>query len=96
MTYSTSTPPVLVVQGGVGNQFPAIWAYNSTDAASDVDADGYITNGKKLGMKLGDIVMVTDTNASPRITTTHMVAAVNSDGSVDLSDGVTIASTDSD
>jgi hypothetical protein len=96
MSYSTSSPPKLVVCA-IGNNSPAIWTYESTDGASDVDADGYITNGKKLGMKLGDIVLVTDTNASPRITTTHMVASVSTtDSSVDLSDGVTIASTDSD
>jgi hypothetical protein len=86
-----------MLQGGVGNQHPAQWSYESEDASTAVDADGYITNGKKLGMKVGDIVYVTDTNASPLITTTHIVTAVNSDNSVDLSDlGATVGSTDSD
>jgi hypothetical protein len=95
MAYSTSSPPKLVMTP-IGNNSPWLWTYETEDGAATVDADGYFTNGKKLGMKLGDLVWVTDTNASPRITTSHMVTAVNSDGSVDISDGVTLASTDSD
>ncbi len=97
MSYSTSTPPKLVFQS-FGNSGPALWTYESTDAASVVDASGYITNGGALGMKLGDLVWVTDTDASPRITTSHMVASVSATypGAVDLSDGVTLASTNSD
>jgi hypothetical protein len=98
MTYSTSTPPVLVVQGGVGNQFPAIWAYNTTDTATTVDASGYITNGKALGMKVGDIVIVTETDASPPVVTSHRVVSVSSTwpGAVDLADGVSLGSTNTD
>lgn len=98
MAYSTSNPPRLVlpsftnVSGEMG-----IWQYDSTDAAATVDADGYITNGKALGMKVGDLVQVTDTDASPVIVTTHRVVAVNSNGSVDLSNGdTTVTGTDSD
>jgi hypothetical protein len=88
MPYSTSNPPRLVlpsftnVSGEIGT-----WDYSSTDAGSAVDASGYITNAKALGMKVGDIVRVTDTDASPVIVTLHRVVAINTNGSADLTDG---------
>ncbi len=88
MAYSTSNPPRLTVpsftnvSGEIGR-----WDYSSTDAASAVDASGYITNAKALGMKVGDVVTVCDTDASPPILTSHRVVAVNTDGSADLTDG---------
>lgn len=83
MAYSTSNPPSLI---GAGIGGPGkIWKYESTDGATDVDADGYITNAKALGMTVGDLVFVRDTNASPTITTMHTVVAINSNGSADLS-----------
>ena len=85
-----------MLQGGVGNQHPATWSYESEDASTVVDAAGYITNASKLGMKVGDIVYVTDTNASPIIVTTHVVTAITA-GAADLSDlGATLGSTNSD
>jgi hypothetical protein len=90
MAYSTSNPPRLVVpsftnvSGEIG-----LWDYSSTDAGTSVDASGYITNAKSLGMKAGDIVRVTDTDASPVTVTSHRVVAINTDGSADLTDGNT-------
>lgn len=94
MSYSTSNPPRLMVQA-LGGSGPNIWSYNSTDAAADVDAANYITNGGSLGMKVGDLVFVTDNNASPVITTLHQVSATG-DGTTDLNDLTTITQTDSD
>lgn len=83
MAYSTSNPPYLVTKaiGGKGN----IWRYESTDAAAVVDGDGYITNAKALGMKVGDTVQVVDTDAVPVITTNHTVVEIKANGSADLS-----------
>lgn len=94
MAYATSNPPRLIVQGLAGTT-PNIWAYSSTDAAADVDAANYITNGGSLGMKVGDLVFVTDTDASPVITTLHQVSATG-DGTTDLNNLTTITQTDSD
>ncbi len=94
MAYSTSSPPRLMVQA-IGGDGPNIWAYSSTDGAADVDAANYITNGGSLGMKVGDLVFVTDTNASPVVTTMHQVSATG-DGTTDLNDLTTITQTDSD
>ena len=94
MAYDTATPPRLLVAavGGAGMQ---VWTYSSTDAAADVDAANYFTNGGSLGLKVGDIIFVTDTNASPVITTLHQVSATG-DGTTDINDLTTITQTDSD
>lgn len=98
MAYSTSSPPACIVPA-ISGTGPSVWTYDSTDAASVVRVTGYITNAGALGMKVGDIVFVTDTDASPRITTTHIVASVSATwpGAADLSDtGATAGSTNSD
>lgn len=93
MAYSTSNPPSLMIQEVGGGR--RIWSYRSTDAAATVDGANYITNGGSLGMKVGDLVFVTDTDASPVITTLHQVSATG-DGTTDLNDLTTITQTDSD
>ena len=90
MPYSTSNPPSLVSVApltGAGQ----VWAYRSTEPSTTVDAIGYITNAKALGMWVGDLVRVTDTNIGK--TTTHYVASISVAGAADLSDGTTIGST---
>ena len=94
MAYATSNPPKLLVQN-LGGGIPNIWTYASTDAAATVDAANYITNGGSLGLKVGDLMFVTDTDASPVITTLHQVSATG-DGTTDLNDLTTITQTDSD
>ena len=89
--YSTTNPPVAISQTIAG---PKIWIYQSTDAAATVDASGYFTDGYNRGMRQGDLCLVTDTDASPVITTSHVVNVTGT--TVDLSDGVTIGSTNSD
>jgi|SRR4051812_4185675 hypothetical protein len=91
--YLTSAPPVLLVPS-FDNASPcmSIWTYSSTDNAATVDASGYITNGGALGMKVGDIVISYDNDATPPLASTHTVVTVSSTypGAVDLSNGVTI------
>jgi hypothetical protein len=91
MTYASTNPPVMISQTVAG---PKIWIYQSTDGASTVDASGYFTDGYNRGMRQGDICLVTDTDASPVITTSHVVNVTGT--TVDLSDGVTLGSTNSD
>lgn len=94
MAYSTDTPPQLLVQG-IGGVGPSIWTYSSTDAAATVDAANYITNGGELGLAVGDLMYVIDTDASPKIVTLHQVSATG-DGTTDLNDLTTITQTDTD
>lgn len=94
MTYATSNPPALISTSLDGTG-PNQWVYRSTDAAATVDAANYFTNGGSLGMRVGDLVWVTDTDASPVITTLHQVSATG-DGTTDLNDLTTVTQTDSD
>lgn len=94
MAYATTNPPKLMTVGIAGKG--KIWFYESTDAASVVDADGYITNAKKLGMAVGDLVLAADTDATPYTLTTHVVTEINTDGSANLSNAGATHGTDSD
>lgn len=94
MAYSTSNPPSLFSQS-IGGLAGKQWLYRSTDAAATVDGANYITNGGTLGMAIGDLVYVIDTDASPPILTIHQVSATG-DGTTDLNDLTTVTQTDSD
>ncbi|HAT2607131.1 TPA: hypothetical protein I8235_000040 [Kluyvera intermedia] len=54
MAYSTTNPPALLMDRVMGGG--AVWSYISADARATVVGAGYFTNGKNLGMKLGDVV----------------------------------------
>ncbi len=95
MAYATSNPPRLMLSGIGSSTSPQIWWYRSTDAAATVDAANYITNGGDLGLRVGDVMYVTDTDASPPITTLHQVSATGN-GTTDLNDLTTITQTDTD
>lgn len=85
MSYSTSNPPKLLVPRiGDGN---ALWLYASTDVHTDVDATDYFTNGKKLGMKVNDVVIVVKTSATIGATL-HVVQEVDSDGNATVSSAI--------
>lgn len=76
MAYSTSSPPIRIV-GGIDGI--SLWLYQSADAAATVKAANYITNAKDLGMKVGDAVIILDTNTP--LSTLAIVSAVASTGS---------------
>lgn len=87
MAYSTDNPPALMSGPltGPGKK----WSYRSTDPASDVDASGYFTNGDALGMEVGDVVDVCDTDTSTTMSI-HRVTAVTAGGAATVSGGVVI------
>lgn len=73
MAYVASNPPVcLSARVGSG---PALWIYNSADIHGTVSGAAYFTNGKKLGMKVGDHVVVGKTTATIG-STLHYVTTV--------------------
>lgn len=94
MPYSTSNPPVLLVEGTGG--FMRIWGYRSVDAAALIQITDYITNGDDLGMQAGDWVFAVDTDATPPGMTIHGVASVTAGGAADLTDGIAAAPGDTD
>jgi len=62
MSYSTSNPPTLLVPS-IGNK-PALWAYQSTHTSTETLASNFFSNGAGLGMKVGDLVLVTNTTSA--------------------------------
>ncbi len=80
MAYATSNPPVRIA-GAVSGA--SIWYYTDADVDSDVDLAGYFTDGKDLGMKVGDILFHFDTAG---VMTPFFVSAIESD------DGATVIS----
>ena len=95
MAYSTDNSPALVVNnlsdGGRGT-----WFYKTADAIADINTDGYITNAKKLGMKVDDEVTILSTSTTPDTQYKSIVIAINANGSADLSDGVAVSGADAD
>lgn len=77
MAYSVSNPPVCVTPR-IGSG-PALWIYNSADIHTDVDGADYFTNGKKLGMRVGDHVLAGRTATAIGVTV-HYVTAVTAAG----------------
>ena len=96
MTYATTNPPQLVV-GAIGGTGAQLWSYRSTDDAATVNSANYITNATELGMRVGDLVHVVDTDASPVVGILMVVNSISATypGAADLQD-TSAASTDTD
>lgn len=90
MAYVTTNPPKLIAQGITGGH---VWKYDSADALADVRVSGYFSNGWKLGMRAGDLVIITDTDTSA--TSLSFVNAASATA-VDLADGTALTATDTD
>lgn len=52
----------------------SIWMYASTDDFATVKASGYISNAYAMGVRAGDMVIITDTDASPPTQTIATIA----------------------
>lgn len=63
---------------GIGTQ-AAIWTYTSVDAHGVVEASGYFTDAGDRGMKVGDIMIVVDSDTAGN-TTVHSVTVVDAAG----------------
>lgn len=92
MAYSTATPPIVIAEGIGGKG--TLWYYQSADPIATVNTSAYFTNGDALGMKVGDTVIVRDSNVPT--TSLCTVIDVTAGGQADVSDGTAISQTDSD
>lgn len=90
MSYVTTNPPRVLVQGAIGNSTPTIWGYTSADAVGTVAGSQYFSNGKDLGMEVNDLVFVVDT-ATPLISTCRVKTVVAA--GVTVSSGTTVGAT---
>jgi len=84
MAYSTSTAPGLIAQKN-GSNGRAVWSYVSEDSIAVVGVAGYFSNGDDLGMKVGDVIYVT--NSTTGGTTMSFVSAVTTGGAASISGG---------
>lgn len=82
-----NNPPVLTSTAPLGQEGGRTWSYRSSDSSSLVDTDGYFSNGKALGMRVGDYIRVGQ-RGTPNAVSEHVVNVVNSNGSVDISNNL--------
>ncbi len=61
MSYATEGLKLLIP--GISDG-PSLWTYVSTDVHTDVDLDGYFSDGAARGMKVGDCVFVGKSTAT--------------------------------
>jgi hypothetical protein len=91
MAYSTSNPPSKIALGTLdGTAGPAIWVYKSADAIATVKGADYFSNGAALGLAVGDVMFVYDSN-TPTFSTAW-VKTVTAGGAASLSGSVTTLS----
>jgi hypothetical protein len=73
---------------------PSIYAYKTTDSIADVNTSGYF-NSLADTLEVGDLVYcVTSTGTTAVATLVYVVS--NASGVVDVTDGTTLANTDTD
>ena len=93
MAFSATGFNAIGGQSKSGNA-PSIWTYTSTDAQSTIRASGYFNSVASL-LKVGDLIFCySATGGTPVMSTAYVNS--NSSGVVDITDGVTVTSTDSD
>jgi len=91
MAYSETGLQPIGGQAKAGTS-PQMWAYTSTDAIATVNTSGYFNSAADL-LKVGDLMYIHDSNTP----TASLVIVLSNTGTVvDVSDGTTIAVTDSD
>ena len=86
MAYATTNPPKQMVTG-MGSGQPSLWVYTSTDIHTDVDAADYFSNGDDLGMRVGDVMFVSKSDATIG-TTIHYVSAVTAGGAATVAGAI--------
>lgn len=91
MAYSETGLQPIGGQAKAGNS-PQMWAYTSADAIAAVNTAGYFNSASDV-LKVGDLIYVHD-SATP--TANLVIVLSNASGVVDVSNGTTIAVTDSD
>ncbi len=71
---------------------PSIYSYQTADTIATVNTEGYFNSASQL-LAVGDVIFVYDNNTP---TLSICMVASNAAGVVDVTDGTTVAMTDSD
>lgn len=91
MAYSETGLQPIGGQAKAGSA-PQMWSYTTTDAIATVNTAGYFNDASDV-LKVGDLMYVYDSNTP---TASLVIVLSNASGVVDVSDGTTIAVTDTD
>lgn len=86
MAYATSNPPKQITRG-IGAGCPSLWVYTSTDVHTAVAAADYFSNGSALGLRVGDVMLVSKSSATIG-TTMHYVSVVTADGAASIASAI--------
>lgn len=73
---------------------PQLFTYTTTDAVADVNTEGYF-NSVSQDVSVGDCIIAVTSTGGTLASSIHTVAS-NAAGVVDVTDGTTIAQTDTD
>lgn len=84
----------LAVQVQTGTDLPRLFVYKTTDAIADVNTAGYFNNASKILKVLDTIFVYSSTGGTPALNIVYVNS--NSGGVVDVTDGTTVAATDTD
>ncbi len=84
----------LAVQVQTGTDLPRLFVYKTTDAIADVNTAGYFNNASKILKVLDTIFVYSSTDNTPALNIVYVNS--NSGGVVDVTDGTTVAATDTD
>tara|TARA_Y100001937_G_C7000830_1_gene276372 strand:- start:163 stop:447 length:285 start_codon:yes stop_codon:yes gene_type:complete len=74
---------------------PQLFTYTTTDTVAVVNTEGYF-NTINAQLAVGDVIISVTSTGGTLASSIHTVASVSAAGVVDVTDGTTIAQTDSD
>ena len=84
----------LAGQVQTGTDLPRFFVYKTTDAIADVNTAGYFNNASKILKLLDTIFVYSNIDNTPALNIVYVNS--NSGGVVDVTDGTTVAATDTD
>ena len=74
---------------------PQLFTYTTADAVGDVNTEGYF-NDVSSEVSVGDVIISVTSTGGTLASSIHTVASNTAAGVVDVTDGTTIAQTDTD
>jgi len=88
---STGLTTAPAVPGGQGG---SLWMYCSTNLTTDINAAGFFSDGKALGMRPGDFVMASQFSSAGSTVTLYLgvVSQITTAGAASLSTGGSMTS----
>lgn len=88
------TLSTLVNQVQTPSDAPRIFIYSSADAIADINTAGYFNGASKILRKFDILFIYSSTGGTPALSIAYVND--NTNGVVDITDGTTITSTDTD